>query len=95
MQVTKELVEYVSDLSKIKLNEEQTAKMIRELSEIIDYMDVLNRLDTENTEPLSHIFPITNVMREDVVFQLYDRELLLKNAPERTEETFVVPQTVE
>ncbi len=95
MQVTKELVEYVSDLSKIKLNEEQTAKMIRELSEIIDYMDVLNRLDTENTEPLSHIFPITNVMREDVVVQLYDRELLLKNAPERTEETFVVPRTVE
>lgn len=95
MQVTKELIEYVSALSKIRLSDEQAEKMKAELGAIIEYMDVLNKLDTEHIEPLSHIFSVTNVMRDDVVVQPYDREELLKNAPDRTEETFVVPKAVE
>lgn len=95
MQVTKELVEYVANLSRIKLDDEKTEKMISELGAIVDYMDVLNQLDTENVEPLSHVFSITNVMRDDVTAQSYDREELLKNAPDHTDETFVVPKTVD
>ncbi len=95
MQVTKELIEYVSALSKIRLSDEQAEKMKAELGAIIEYMDVLNKLDTEHIEPLSHIFSVTNIMRDDVVVQSYDREELLKNAPDRTEETFVVPKAVE
>ena len=95
MQVTKELVGYVAELSRIKLDEAQTEKMQNELGAVIDYMDVLNRLDTDGVEPLSHVFNITNVMREDDVKPSYDRELLLSNAPERTDETVIVPKTVE
>lgn len=95
MQVTKELVGYVAELSRIKLDEVQTEKMQNELGAVIDYMDVLNRLDTDGVEPLSHVFNITNVMRRDDVNPSYDRELLLSNAPERTDETVIVPKTVE
>jgi len=69
--------------------------MQNELGAVIDYMDVLNRLDTDGVEPLSHVFNITNVMRSDDVKPSYDRELLLSNAPERTDETVIVPKTIE
>lgn len=95
MQITKELVEYVATLSRIKLDDAQAEKMQAELGAVIDYMEVLNKLDTTDVEPLSHVFSITNVMREDEVVPSADREQLLKNAPEHTDETFVVPKTVD
>ena len=95
MQITKELVEYVAELSRIKLDERSTEKMQKELGAIVDYMEILNQLDTENVEPLSHVFSITNVMREDDVKPSYDRADILQNAPEHTDDTFIVPKTVE
>lgn len=95
MKITNELVRYVANLSRIKLDEAGEEKMQGELAAILDYMDVLNKLDTENVEPLSHVFAITNVMRDDEVKNSYDREELLKNAPEHTDETFIVPKTVD
>lgn len=95
MQITKELVSYVAALSRIKLDETETEEMQAQMSEIVEYMDVLNKLDTESFEPLSHIFNITNVTREDEVVPSYERDEILKNAPEHTEETFVVPKTVD
>lgn len=95
MLITKELVEYVAELSRIKLDEQSCDKMEKELGAIVEYMEVLNKLDTEGVEPLSHVFNITNVMREDEVKESYDRAEILKNAPESTDETFVVPKTVE
>ena len=95
MQITKELVNYVAELSRIKLDEAAEAKMEKELGAVIEYMDILNTLDTEGIEPMSHVFAIDNVMREDVVSPSYDREALLAGAPERTDETVVVPKTVD
>lgn len=95
MQITKELVNYVAELSRIKLDEAAEAKMEKELGAVIEYMDILNTLDTDGIEPMSHVFAIDNVMREDVVAPSYDRETLLANAPERTDETVVVPKTVD
>lgn len=95
MQITKELVEYVAELSRIKLDEQSAVKMEKELGAIVEYMEVLKKIDTDNIEPLSHVFNITNVMRDDEIAESYDREDILKNAPEHTDETVVVPKTVE
>lgn len=95
MQITKELVAYVANLSRIKLDDEATEKMQKELGAIVDYMDVLSGLDTEQTEPLSHVFNIDNVFRTDTVKKSFDRAEILKNAPEHTDETVIVPKTVE
>lgn len=95
MQITKELVQYVAELSRIKLSEQDAENMQNDLGAIVNYMEILNQLETDSVEPLSHIFNITNVMREDEVKESYDRNEILKNAPERTDETVVVPKTVE
>ena len=62
---------------------------------MLDYIDKLNELDTSGVEPMSHVFPVKNVFREDVVTNGDTRDEVLKNAPEQREGAFVVPKTIE
>ena len=65
------------------------------MEEMLNYIDKLNELDTTGVEPMSHVFPVQNVFREDVVVNGDDRENILKNAPEEKDGSFVVPKTVD
>ena len=98
MKITTELIDHISQLSRLRLPEEEKAKMAGDLEGILAYMDTLNTLntlDTSGVEPLSHVFPVKNVLREDEVRPSRDRGELLKNAPVADDEAFLVPKTVE
>ena len=95
MKITTEMVDYISELSRLKLPEEEKEKMTGELEQILAYMDTLNALDTSGVEPMSHVCPVTNVVREDEVAPSFDRAELLKNAPSTDGEAFLVPKAVE
>ena len=93
--ITDEMIDYVGILAKLELSEEEKEQAKKDMSRMLDYIDQLNELDTSGTEPLSHIFPIQNVFREDVVTNGGDREAILSNAPEQKDGAFKVPKTVE
>ncbi|MCD8067781.1 MAG: Asp-tRNA(Asn)/Glu-tRNA(Gln) amidotransferase subunit GatC [Lachnospiraceae bacterium] len=93
--ISDETIEYVSILAKLDLDEEQKEAAKRDMSRMLDYIDKLNELDTEGVEPMSHVFPVQNVFREDVVTNGDDSERLLSNAPEEQDNMFVVPRTFE
>ncbi|WP_294515744.1 Asp-tRNA(Asn)/Glu-tRNA(Gln) amidotransferase subunit GatC [uncultured Intestinimonas sp.] len=95
MKITEEMVDYVSILSRLKLPQEEKERMTGELEQILVYMDVLDGLDTSGVEPMSHVFPLKNVLRPDEVVPSGDRAALLANAPVPDEEAFLVPKTVE
>lgn len=95
MEITKEMVDYVSELSRLRLDEQSKEKMRGELEQIIAYMDVLNTLDTTGVEPMSHVFPVKNVLREDEVKPSSPRQALLANAPAPDGAAFLVPKAVE
>ena len=95
MKITTEMVDYISELSRLKLPQEEKERMTVELERIIAYMDTLNALDTSGVEPMSHVFPVKNVLREDEEVPSFDRSELLKNAPASDGEAFLVPKTVE
>lgn len=95
MKITEELVDYISLLSRLKLDEAERAEMAGELEKIVSYMDRLAQVDTQGVEPMSHVLPIANVTRPDVVEPSYDREALLRGAPKRDQETFLVPKAVD
>ena len=95
MKITEEMVDYVSILSRLKLPQEEKERMTGELEQILVYMDVLDGLDTSGVEPMSHVFPLKNVLRSDKVVPSGDRAELLANAPVPDEEAFLVPKTVE
>ena len=94
MKITEEMVDTISALSRLKLEEEKV-RMAGELERILEYVEVLNTLDTAAVEPMSHVFPVKNVFRADVVEPSADRRDLLRNAPIPDEEAFLVPKTVE
>ena len=93
--MTKELVTYVAELSRISLNEMEIEKMQDDLGAVVAYMAILNSLDTTGIEPLSHVFDITNVMREDCVGKSNTKEEILRNMPEIEDNMPVVPRTID
>ena len=90
--ISDETIEYVGILAKLELSEEEKEKAKKDMGSMLDYIDKLNELDTTGVEPMSHVFPVQNVFREDVVVNGDDRENILKNAPEEKDGSFVVPK---
>ena len=95
MQIDSKMVEYVAELAKLRLNDEEKELMAEDLTKVLKYMDILNSLDTTDVEPVTHVFGVENVFREDVVQPSFDREEILKNAIDTADGCFKVPQTVE
>ncbi len=94
MVIDRKTAEYVAELSRLKISEGEIDSVCRELSSILDYMDEINStIDTEDVD--MSVKGLTNVMRKDEIVKSSDRAELLANAPEHTEETPVVPKTVD
>lgn len=91
--ISDETIEYVGILAKLELSEEEKEEAKKDMGRMLDYIDQLGELDTEGVEPMSHVFPVENVFREDVVTNGDTREAILKNAPQEKDGMFVVPKT--
>ena len=78
--ISDETIEYVGILAKLELSAEEKEQAKKDIGRMLDYVDKLNELDTASVEPMSHVFPVHNVFREDVVTNGDDRENMLKNA---------------
>lgn len=91
--ISDETIEYVGILAKLELSEEEKEKAKKDMGEMLDYIDKLKEPNTDGVEPMSHIFPVNNVFREDVVTNGDRHEEILKNAPEEKNGMFVVPKT--
>lgn len=89
-----ETMEYLEILSQISLTEEEKQETAGELKKILAYMEKLEEQDTDGVEPMSHVFPVQNVFREDIVEREDQREALLENAPQKKEGQYLVPKTV-
>ena len=94
-QIDDETMENVCILAKLSLTEEEKEKAKKDMQEMLDYVDKLNELDTSKVEPMTHIFEMGNVFREDEVTNGDDRDAMLANAPEVKEGQYKVPKTVE
>lgn len=94
-KISDETIEYVGILAKLELSAEEKEQAKADMGSMLDYIDKLNELDTSQVEPMSHIFPIHNVFREDVVENGDERDKTLANAPACKEGAFKVPKTVE
>lgn len=92
--ISDETIEYVGILAKLELSETEKEQARKDMGEMLDYIDKLNELDTEGVEPMSHIFPVQNVFREDVITNGDGSMDTLSNAPQEKEGGFQVPKTI-
>ena len=93
--ISDETIDYVGILAKLELSPEEKEQAKSDMNRMLDYIDKLNELDTSGVEPMSHVFPVHNVFREDVVTNGDDRANMLANAPEERDGQYQVPKTVE
>ena len=93
--ISDETIEYVGILAKLELSDEEKEQAKSDMGRMLDYIDKLGELDTTGVEPMSHVFPVHNVFREDVVTNGDTRQQLLANAPEQKDGMFTVPRTFE
>lgn len=85
----------VASLSRLKLSPEELAAVSTQLGRILEYVQVLNELDTENVQPMAHAVEMSNVFRDDVVAAPLPRNDALANAPRTDGRFFLVPQIIE
>lgn len=95
MKITAKDVDHVALLSRLELTEEEAGRFTGQLNSILEYVEVLNSVDTSQVEPTAHVLPVKNVMRPDEVRPSLDRKLALSNAPEQEDGYFIVPKIVE
>jgi len=88
-------VRKVARLSRLDLTEAEVEEFTGQLSAILDYVEKMNELDTDNVEPLAHCLPISNVFRADSVKESLGTEKTLANAPQRDGEFFKVPKILD
>lgn len=95
MALTREQVAHIAELAKLALTEEEIAVYSAQLSAILDYAALLQRLDTEAIPPTASVLPLRNVMAPDVPQPCMDREDVLLNAPDAQDGYFRVKPVLE
>lgn len=95
MAITREEVEHVAHLARLGLDDDEKDRLAAQLSDILDAMQVIDRLDTSAIPPTAQVIPLRNVLREDVSRPSVPREEILANAPRREGDYILVPPVLE
>ncbi len=95
MRLSADDVLHCARLARLRLNPGEIEQFRRELSSILDYMDLLGVIDTQGIEPTVHVHALTNALREDDVGPSMPREEALRNAPCDHDGAFDVPMVID
>jgi aspartyl-tRNA(Asn)/glutamyl-tRNA(Gln) amidotransferase subunit C len=93
--ISEEQVRHVAKLARLALTDEEITLFQKQLSDILTYVETLNRLDTSGVDPTSHVLDIRNVLRKDAVRPSLSAEEAVANAPDRRDGFFRVPKIIE
>lgn len=94
-KITKKEVEYVAELARLFLSEEEKELYAHQLNDILSFAEKINELDTEEIAPTSHPLSLENVFRQDDVRESLPCEEALSNAPQKKMGYFRVPRVIE
>ncbi len=95
MKIDRKEVEHVAQLARLRFDEAQLEMFMQQMNSILEYFDKLQDLDTSDIEPTSHAVVMNNVFRDDEEEKLFDKNLMLENAPEKEKGCFKVPKIIE
>lgn len=94
MSVSINDVKYIAELARLKFDEQELEGFTSSFNEILSFFEKLNKLNTENVEPMSHPVQNENIFREDILKNSINREDALKNSPDRDDQFFKVPKVI-
>lgn len=91
MSLSRQEVQRVSLLARLRLTDEELDTMTDQLGRVVDYVAQLAELDTQNVQPMAHAVEVTNVFRPDQQRPSLDRDEALANAPHQDGQFYLVP----
>ena len=91
MSLTRDDVEKVALLARLQFSDDELDELTAQLSQIVDYVEQLNQLDTDDVVPMAHAAELSNVFADDLVRESFPREQVLANAPKSDDECYRVP----
>ena len=95
MTIDLKTVKHISKLARISIEDEKAKKLAGDLNSIFDFIERLNKINTDKIEPLTSIAETTLKLRNDEVKSENIRDQILKNSPKENKDFFVVPKVVE
>jgi len=95
LPLTPEEVRHNARLARVGLSDDEVSRFQSQLSQILDYFERLQEVDTENVPPTAHTLAMHNVMRDDEPHPSIDKEEVLANAPQREDDHFRVRAILE
>ncbi len=94
MAITKKDVEYIANLSRLTISDAEIEEYAKQLSEILEHVNRLQKINTDNVEPMSYAIDIKNVYRQDINEISVDRQKVLDAAPSVEKNCFKVPKII-
>ena len=94
MSISRDDVRHVAELARLDFSDDDEKRMAEEMSQILDYVEKLDELDTSGVPPMSHVLDVSNVFRDDEIESRIDREQALEPASETDDGYFQVPQVI-
>ena len=94
MEVSKEEILHIAKLADLKINENEIDEYAKNLEDILDFVKVLNSVDTDKVEESIGTLNNVNVFRKDEVKEFEDKDALLQNAPEKESNMFKIPKVI-
>jgi len=89
------LIKKVGRLARLELDETEIKEFTGQLETILEYVEIINKIDTSEVEPLAHCLPVNNRFREDRMNKSFDPDTALLNAPAEDNGYFKVPPILE
>jgi aspartyl-tRNA(Asn)/glutamyl-tRNA(Gln) amidotransferase subunit C len=93
--IKKEDIQKIAYLARLGIEESAMPEYASSLTEILDFVEQMNSVDTDNIQPMAHPQDMVQRLREDVVTEENNRELLMQNAPKAEKGLFLVPKVIE
>lgn len=88
-------VRYTAQLARLNLSEEEIARFQAQLSQVLDFVEKLEKVDVTDVAPTAHTNPLFNVTRTDDPRPWFDAAQALANAPRQANQLFIVPKVLE
>ena len=94
MSIDNNTIDRIATLAKLSFNEDEKQEIKKDLTKILDFVDALNEVNTDNVEPLIYMNEGEDELRDDVVDHVVTQEQALKNAPQKDSDYIKVPKVL-
>lgn len=95
MEINRATLDKIAHLARLEFNEAEAESMMRDMTEIVTWIEKLREVNTDSVEPLTSMSQEVNVLREDIASDTLSQQQALSQAPLHDGTYFRVPKVID